>query len=528
MTAPSRLSRSAEPGGRQGARIASAAPEDRQARLRSLEALAFGGNSGADEIYNAGTALLQMGDWAQAASALRRAVRLQPGFAHGRLNLGIALHQIGRTAEAVVELQAAVVLAPDDANALGALATALEADGRLRAAIAPRLRLARLAPASPAALIGLGHVLERTGRYRAALAVLRRAAEFDPYDPRIHAALAVALYGLGRLAEARAAADRVLELRPGDAAARCTRAFARLRTGDLAAGWRDWEARLEVPEALGWTRALIAPRWRGETLPDATVLLVAEQGFGDTLQMARYAAEVRARVGKVVLWVPPPLVRLLSAGRPADETAPQSGPAPPHDAWAPMFSLPALFGPAAADAPAPAPYLRADPDLVQRWAQRLPQGRPRIGAVWRGSLRSRVNVGRSLPAAALRPLAEACGAPLISLQKELTAAERGLDHLLDLGEAFEAGDFADTAAIMQSLDLIVCCDTAAGHLAGALGRPVWVMLGANPDWRWLQNRGDTVWYPSMRLFRRGSGESWQAVLARMAAELGSDGFARTP
>ena len=502
-------------------RIAAAVPAERQDRLRGLEAVAFGGGSGPDEVYNAGTALLQLGDYAQAAAALRRVVRLQPGFAHARLNLGIALHQIGRPAEAIAELRQAAALAPDDMGALGALATALEAERRFREAIAPRLRLARLAPGSATAALALGHLLERTGRYRGALAVLARAAELAPHDASARSTLGVTLYGMGRLEESVAAFDQALALDPHDAATLYARSFPKLKAGDFAAGWRDWEARLQTPDRSIWAQALDRPRWSGEAAPGATVLLAAEQGLGDTLQMARYVEQVRARVGKAVLWVPPALTRLLGSGRPADEIARQDRPPPPHDAWIPMFSLPALFGPASPDEPAPPPYLHADPDLVRLWSQRLPQGRPRIGVVWHGSERSRVNVGRSFPAAALKPLAEICGARLISLQKEPTAAEIALDHLHDLGEAYRAGDFADTAAIMESLDLVVTCDTSVAHLAGALGRPVSVALGVGADWRWLQERGDTVWYPSMRLYRRAPGEPWQAVLTRIAQALAS-------
>jgi tetratricopeptide (TPR) repeat protein len=523
MTLPPRLCRAAEPRRGPGARVPVAIAPATQERLQGLEHAAFGGMAGGADLYNAGTALLQLGDHAQAARALRAAIRREPDFAHARLNLGIALHQLGRAAEAVDELRRAVALAPDDANALGALAAALEADRRFGAAIAPRLRLARLHPDSAAAMVGLGHLLERTGRYRAAVAVLRLALDLEPDNVRALTTLGVTLYGLGRLSESRAALDRVLDQTPGDAAARAARAFMRLKAGDLEAGWREWEARLKTPDAQRWIRGLAAPRWDGAPLPGGVVLLVAEQGLGDTMQMARYVAQVRERVGKAVLWVPPPLVRLLGAGRLPGETAPQDQRPPPHDAWIPMFSLPALFGPASPDDPPP-PYLRADLDLVRHWSARLPENRPRIGVVWRGSARSRVNVDRSLPAAALRPLAEACGARLISLQKDATAAELALDHLYDLGEAFRAGDFADTAAIMQGLDLIVSCDTAAAHLAGGLGRPVWVALGANPDWRWLQNRDDTIWYRSMRLFRRANGESWPALVTRMAQDLASGGL----
>jgi Flp pilus assembly protein TadD len=523
MTPPTRLSRggSSAAGGGIPPLATNAAERHRLAAIRELEAIAFHAQADTAAMYNAGTSFLRLADPAQAICVLQEVVRRTPVFAHAHLNLGIALHAVGRRTEAMDALRCAVRLEPGDARAQGALAALLEAEQRWREAIKPRRALARVGGGSAVALVDLAHTLERTGRYRAALAVLQRAQDIDPHDPRTLTTLGVALYGAGRLGEAREAFERVLSQRPGDPLARFSRAFTFLKRGDLVQGWRDYEARLETPDGAARVRGFCAPRWTGEHAPDKTLLLVAEQGFGDTLQMARYLARARARVGRLIVWAPRPLARLLAVSGGADEVVAHDARPPPHDAWTPMFSLPSIFGPCSAREAAPEAYLSAEPTLVQSWAKILPTSRPRVGVAWRGSSTSRVNLGRSLPLSSLRPLAATCAAPLISLQLDAEARELADAPfpLIDLGDAFRAGDFAETAAVIMNLDLVVCCDTAVAHLAGALGRPVWVALGVNSDWRWFESRSDTVWYASMRLFRRRCTQSWEALVGEMAQAL---------
>jgi hypothetical protein len=290
--------------------------------------------------------------------------------------------------------------------------------------------------------------------------------------------------------------------------------------GDLATGFALYEARFEDPRLGTPARSLPWPRWSGvEPLAGQRILLHAEQGLGDTLQFARYAPLVAARGARVVLEVPAPLAGLL---RPLDGVSAviaRGNPLPVVDCHCPLGSLPLALGTTLATIPASIPYLHADAVDVAAWQAQPGDRRPRVGLVWAGNRRHRNDRRRSLPLAALAPLARGPW-QLVSLQKDLT-----LDDAQRLAgwQAIDAGprlgDFAATAAALTALDLVVTVDTAVAHLAGALGRPAWVLLPHAPDWRWLLGRADSPWYPTLRLFRQPRPGDWARVVRQVADAL---------
>jgi hypothetical protein len=326
--------------------------------------------------------------------------------------------------------------------------------------------------------------------------------------------------------DALASYDRAIALNPAYAEAYANKSTVKLRLGDFAAGWPLYEWRWQSRNFAMPRRDVPQPLWRGEAFaPGQTILLHAEQGLGDTLQFCRYVPLVAARGAKIVLEVPRILRRLLRT-LPGDATIIRHGdPTPAFDYHCPLLSLPGIFGTTIETIPANVPYITAEPDRVAVWQKCLPPGDFRIGIHWQGNPVGKVDRGRSAPLAEFAPLAAIHGVRLVSLQKY-----HGLDQLArlpagmsveTLGDDFDNGPdaFLDSAAAMMNLDLVISTDTAIVHLAGALGRPVWVPLQWAPHWIWMLDRSDSPWYPSMRLFRQTVKGQWRDVFERMASEL---------
>ena len=339
----------------------------------------------------------------------------------------------------------------------------------------------------------------------------------------------VVLTDLGRQDEACADLEAALVLAPDFRPAKLTGAHAYLAAGLFERGWELMEARWQGPEGYGLPAA---PMWDGKaSLDGRSILLRAEQGLGDTLQFCRYAKGVKALGAHVVLEVQAPLLRLLAGLDGVDEVVESSPEPPPADHHALLMSLPRAFGTMMETIPGETPYLAADPADVAKWQARLgPKTRPRVGLVWSGGFRDEadlrwVNARRNVPLERLAPLRGAA-VDFISLQKgepgegELRALKaRGWDGPEILEVMDDVSDFADTAALVEALDLVIAVDTSTAHLAGALGKPVWIMNRYDSCWRWLAERDDSPWYPSVRLFRQEGMSDWDAVARRVRAEL---------
>jgi hypothetical protein len=383
----------------------------------------------------------------------------------------------------------------------------------------------RLRPNYPEAHTNLGRALYELGRPAEAEASCREALRLRPNYPEAHNDLGNALYGLGRPAEAAASYREALRLRPNYPEAHTNLGRALLMAGRFEEGWKEHEWRWKVKTSFSSSaRDFSAPLWRGEAIGDRTILLHAEQGLGDTLQFCRYAPLIVCN-GRIILEVQAPLVRLLSRLLGVMQIVARGDNLPPFDLHCPLMSLPHAFGTTLDTIPAAMPYLSADPVRVAFWRDRIGTHGRRIGIVWQGNPVAPTQRGRSVPLREFLPLAQVPDVRLISLQKH-----HGLDQLASipdglkvetLGDDFDAGPdaFIDAAAVMQCLDMVIASDTSIAHLAGALGRPVWVVVHHVPDWRWLLEGEDCLWYPTMRLFRQPVRGDWGSAFARMATEL---------
>ncbi|CAO3377773.1 tetratricopeptide repeat protein [Azospirillum argentinense] len=453
------------------------------------------------------------GRLAEAAQDYRVVLDVEPAQPDALHLLGVAEAQRGAHAAAVALIARSLRTRPDAAAPWANLGGALRVLGDAERAGAALTRALALDPALADALTNLGSVRHALADHPAALKWLERADRLRPGHADTALNRGIVLRDARRFAESDACLDTLLAARPDHAEAHLARAVSRLVRGDLRAGWDEFEWR---------PRRLPAPPWAGEPLEGRRILLHAEQGFGDTIQFARYAPLVARAGGRVILDVHPLQFRLLRSLGP-DIQVLARGPAPaPHDLHCPLMSLPRAFGTDLASIPASPAYLSAEADEVVRWGRRIAEADtatgsgPRVGLVWAGNPNHRNDRNRSIPVKRLAPLLDTPGLRLFSLQTGDAKAARPA-ALPDLTAGIR--DFADSAAILANLDLVIAVDTATIHLAGALGVPAWLLLPYAPDWRWLLDRADSPWYPSLRLFRQPRPGDWDSVLSAVAEEL---------
>ena len=476
-----------------------------------------------DGHYQLGNVLRAQGDQIGAMAAYRQTLRCRPDHPEALNNLANALQDQGRLSEAIGHYQRALILRPEYPDALCNLGHALRGAGRLDEARQCYDRVLALDPDHADAWNSLGLVHHAAGRGAEARAAVERALALQPDFPTALVNLSNLLQEAGDPAGAIDAVERVLARDPNHAKARNNRALLLLGAGQFEAGWRDYEWRWRASSLGTSRRDQFGPQWRGEPAEGRTILVQAEQGFGDTLQFCRYVPMLAARGFKVVLDVPPPLVRLMASLAGGAHVVPRGMPLPPVDLHCPMLSLPLGFDTRLESIPGSVPYLAADPVATEAWRRRLAGEGATVGVVWAGNPRSAlpelaaIDRRRSLAPAALAPLFECPGVRFVSLQKDGPPApvEFGL---VDPMAAMT--DFADTAALVAALDLVISVDTSVVHLAGALGRPVWLLNRFDGCWRWLDGRDDSPWYPTLRQFRQSRPGDWAGVVARVRRALG--------
>jgi tetratricopeptide (TPR) repeat protein len=468
-----------------------------------------------------GAILQAQGHKEDAIAAYRQALTLNPELADAHNNLGAILALQDQIDNAIECFEEAIRLDPQLASAHANLGTALRRKNRLENAAQSLRRAVELQPDFLGGLITLGNVLRDQGRVDESRDFLERAIELDPTSAESHNCLGLAAQEQNRIAEAVASYEQAIALRPDHAWAHLNLGIARLLEGDLPAGAAHYEWRWQIDECPSLP-SLTAPAWDGQPLRDQSLLLRAEQGFGDAIQFIRYAPLVRQRCGHLVLQCPSPLVPLLATAPEVDEVISDQEKPPPIAAHAPLLSLMHLLSTTLETIPAQVPYLGIDPSRVSRFKARLAATAGlRLGLVWAGSPIHKNNRNRSLELAMLASLLATDGVTFYSLQKGEPAAEISANgfasRIVDLGG--DLRDFADTAAAISCLDLVISVDTAVAHLAGALARPVWTLVAFVPDWRWLLERENSPWYPTMRLYRQPALGDWQAVIGKVAADL---------
>jgi tetratricopeptide (TPR) repeat protein len=480
-----------------------------------------------DAHANLGHVLHERGQPGAAEAALRAALRLKPDLAAAHLRLGMALRALDRTEEAEASYRAAIRHEPDNPAAHYNLGIALHALGRAAEAEASYRESVRLAPGFADAHNNLGNVLNQLGRSTAAEASLRDALRLRPDYAEAWNNLGIALRALGRPAEAASAYREALRLRPDLVEAHWNLGSALLLSGQFAEGWEEHEWRWQVRSLAKAARDFAAPQWNGEPIGDRVILLHAEQGNGDVLQFCRYVTLFPPGT-KIVLEVYPQLKRLLSGLGGVAQIVVSGEPLPPFDLHCPLMSLPRAFGTRLETIPAPIPYLAADPARALWWRRRMGRLKDlKVGLAWAGAPRTdqpelaAVDGRRSIALEMMAPFAAVPGVSFVSLQKGAAAAQsaqppRGM-VLHDF--TAELDDFADTAALIAGLDLVISVDTAVVHLAGAMGKPVWLLNRFDSCWRWLLDRDDSPWYPQLRQFRQRAPADWASAIGEAAAAL---------
>jgi tetratricopeptide (TPR) repeat protein len=511
-------------------------------------------------LVDRAVALIEGRRLADAIASCEAALKLKPDFAPAHLVLGDCLRDTGHPALALERYGKALACARDFVPAYRNRADLNMQMGNFEAALEDFNRLARLLPDDPIIHNARGQVLGALERFEEALRSLDKAAALSPRTPGIHHNRGVTLWNLERhadaiaaydqalalalnpvtlsnkantlqellrLDEAMAAHDRAVAMQPNLPSSHWNRAQGKLLQGQWQDGLAEFEWRKQRPEGRAEFLHVPQPEWLGDgDLGGKTLLIRAELALGDTIHFVRYAALAQERGARVILAVQKPLVPLLSDHLvpPADQVIGKDDPLPAFDLHVATMSLPFAFRTQVESAPARVPYLKADDANVARWREKLGEGGFRIGVSWRGAggVHDR---GRSYPLKLLAGLAALPGVRLISLQKG-----EGLGQLEDLpdgmkvetlGDDFDSsgGAFLDTIAVMESLDLVISSDTSIAHLAGALARPIWMATKFAPEWRWLLNRDDSVWYPTMRLFRQDRPGDWTKVFAAMETAL---------
>jgi Flp pilus assembly protein TadD len=478
-----------------------------------------------DAHNNLGTVLAKQGKLDEAVASYQRAIQLNPSSPGAHNNLGLSLAKQGKLDLAAASYEQALRLEPDDPEAHNNLGMALGRLNRLDEAAARFRQALGLKPDHAEAHNNLGSVLEKQDKLEEAAACFHDALGLKPDYPEAHNNLGIVRWKQGRLDDAVASYGQALDFQPDYPEADWNRGLAWLTMGRLEQGWPGYERRWKCKE-FGTMPPFQAPLWDGSPLDGRTILIHAEQGLGDTLQFIRYIPLVRERGGRVIMMCQPPLLRLLAGVPGIERLMPHGDPPPEFHLHVPLLSLPRLFGTTLESVPARVPYLHAEPQLVEAWRDRL-GAYPgfKVGIAWQGNPKFRMDRARSMPLAQFAPLARVPGVHLLSLQKgvgreQLAAPERRFP-VTDLGGQLDetTGAFMDTAAAMKNLDLVVTSDTAIAHLAGALGVPVWVALQDIADWRWLMDREDSPWYPTMRLFRQTRPGGWEDVFERIALAL---------
>jgi Tfp pilus assembly protein PilF len=472
------------------------------------------------EAMEIGWRCLQQGDWAQAEDIYRQVLAANPGVAQAWYLLGAVQQVRGQLDESVACYDQALRLVPDFAEVHNNLALVLHRQDKRETAVDHLRRAIQVKPDYAEAHNNLGNALHEAGQLDEAAACFRRAVELDPNYAEAHNNLGNALRSARRFDEAVASYDAALVLEPDHAQIHLSRAMAWLEMGDFERGWPEYEWRLKCPEYA--IRSFRQPIWDGTPLDGRTILLYADHGLGDALQFIRYAPLVHARGGRVLVASRRPTARLLASCRGVAQVLVEGEDLPDFDVYAPLMSLPRIFQTTLMCVPALVPYLTPDGDLFARWSRELATLPGfRIGIAWQGNPEYRRDRHRSFPLSRFAPLAQRPGVRLFSLQKgfgsEQKGAIAGRFPLIDL--TGQLADFMDDAAFVKNLDLVITPDTSLAHLAGSLGVPVWVPMPVVPDWRWLRDRDDSPWYPTMHLFRQKTWGDWDDVFARIAENL---------
>jgi Tfp pilus assembly protein PilF len=463
-----------------------------------------------------GWTLLQEGKLAQAEQIYRGLIQTNPSVVQAWHLLGAIAQLKGKPGESLGFYQEALRLAPSHVEARNNLGVALHALGRADLAEECIREAIRVKPDFADAHSNLGNILQDRGMLDDAIACYRHAIQLKRDYLDAYNNLGNALRAQQRSTEALECYDEALRINPNHAQVHLSRALIRLQLGDFERGWAEYEWRLKCQAYA--IPSFPRPMWDGSPLGGQTILIYGDHGLGDTLQFIRYAPLVAERGGRVIVAVRKPLARVLASCPDVEAVIPEGAPLPDFAVYIPAMSLPRIFATTLATIPVQVPYLSADAALIKQWSEEIGQdGGLRIGIAWQGNPTYSKDRQRSIALTQFEPLSRLERVRLFSLQKG-----HGVDQIgcvasrfavTDLGSRFT--DFLDTAAAMKNLDLVMAADTSIVHLAGAFGLPVWAALPFDADWRWLLDRDDSPWYPTLRLFRQTRPGDWDEVFQRI-------------
>jgi tetratricopeptide (TPR) repeat protein len=478
----------------------------------------------AEALYNRGNTLHELKRFEEALASFDRALKARPDYADALSNRGVTLHELKRFADALASYDRALKARPGHAEAFSNRGLTLHELQRFEEALASYDHALTVRPDYAKAHFNRGVTLHELRRFEEALASYDRALTVRPDYAEALSNRGATLHDLRRFEEALASFDHALTVQPDYAEAHYNEALCRLLIGDFDRGFDKNEWRWESEQRRKEKRNFVQPLWVGSNeIGGKTILLHAEQGFGDTIQFCRYAPLVAERGARVILEVPRPLDQLMGTLAVAAQIVSRGDPLPIFDIHCPLLSLPLAFGTRLETIPSATPYLRASSQSVMNWDTRLgpkPKRHPRIGLAWSGRPTHKNDHNRSIRLGSLLSLLD-INATFVSLQKDVRSDDatvlKDRSDLVHFGDALE--NFSDTAALISNLDLVISVDTSVAHLAGALAKPVWVLLPFVPDWRWLLDRDDSPWYPTARLFRQNDARAWDSVIARVHAAL---------
>ncbi|MGJ3254666.1 MAG: tetratricopeptide repeat protein [Elainellaceae cyanobacterium] len=474
-----------------------------------------------DARYNLGNAFREAERFEEAIACYRHLLENNPQNTDAHNNLGNALQGMGQYEEAILAYQAALQIDGSNPSTYNNLGAALDELNRVDESIAAYQTALSLRPDYADAYYNVGNVWRKQDQLDTSVVCYQKAIALKPDQPLAHNNMGLALHDLGQLPDAIAAYQRAIAQAPTYADAHLNLGLSLLTVGDLKAGFAEYEWRWQVKGPnFKPPRIFAQPVWDGSDLNGQTILLHAEQGFGDTLQFIRYASLVAQWGGRVMVECQEPLIRLLKTCPGIHRLIPSGTPLPNFQVHAPLMSLPYLMGTTVATIPETSPYL--DPPRSRIQLNPSPDALLTVGVAWSGSPTHRNDCHRSCPFDAFQSLFDVSGVQFYSLQKgdratDLSTLDAHSPRVIDLSPQLD--DFADTAAAIAHLDLVITVDTSVAHLAGALGCPVWILLSNAPDWRWMLNRDDSPWYPTARLFRQPSANDWNTVLNAVKAAL---------
>jgi tetratricopeptide (TPR) repeat protein len=476
----------------------------------------------AEAFNHRGNALQALGRHEEALASHDKAIALKPNYAEAYSNRGAALTGLRRYAEAIEAFDKAIALKPDYPEAFTNRGVALQEFDFLEEAVASHDSAVALRPDYVEAICNRGVALNQLMRTEEAIANHEKAIALKPDYAEAYNNRGAALHDLGRIDDAITDYETAIALKPGYAEPVNNRGHCKLLLGKVAEAWVDLESRWEMRSHVDRRPSFDIPEWTGEALGGRSILIYTEQGIGDKFQMCRYLPLLAGQGARVTYLVGDKLHRILRSLKAKIRLVSRIKPSDRFDVQCALMGLPYRFGTKLETIPSATPYLFAEPERSAQWRERIGTADLKVGISWQGNT---ISIDRSFRLRELEPLSRIPGVRLISIQKN-----DGVEQLADLpagmevetlGDDFDSGPdaFIDTAAVMAQFDLVISCDTSIAHLAGALARPTWVALKHIPDWRWMLDRSDSPWYPTMRLFRQRARTEWGPVFQEMAGEL---------